>query len=88
MKHFSFLNGRLSCFSFFGVSEILTRLYAFIALKSKIMIWSNTHYKFILSAQCTWETGADGNPLNQQFIAVGVKDENGLPVTGLKKSDF
>lgn len=44
--------------------------------------------KFILSAECTWEIAADGTALKEQYLTVRVKDEAGMPVTGLKKSDF
>jgi hypothetical protein len=44
--------------------------------------------KFFLNAECSWEIGSDGKPLDYQMISVRVKDSEGQPVTGLKKSDF
>lgn len=44
--------------------------------------------KFFLTAESTLEFAADGKPLEYHFITVRVKDSDGNPVKGLKKSDF
>ncbi len=44
--------------------------------------------KYFLTAECTWENAADGTASKEQYLTVRVKDETGMPVTGLKKSDF
>ncbi len=43
--------------------------------------------KYFIEAEATWEIGAAGDAL-EPFIVARVKDINGEPVTGLKKSDF
>lgn len=43
--------------------------------------------KYQIEATSTWEIGAGGDAL-EPFIVARVKDINGEPVTGLKKSDF
>jgi len=43
--------------------------------------------KYFIEAEATWEIGAGGDAL-EPFIVARVKDINGEPVTGLKKSDF
>ena len=43
--------------------------------------------KYHIEAAATWEIGAGGDAL-EPFIVARVKDLNGEPVTGLKKSDF